>query len=57
MNKEQIKGSTQKMVGETKESLGKATKNDRLMADGLADRAAGTMKKAAGDAKEALRKR
>ncbi len=56
MNNEQIKGSTQKLVGEAKEGLGKAVKNDKLVAEGLADRAAGTAKKAAGDAKDAVHK-
>jgi uncharacterized protein YjbJ (UPF0337 family) len=56
MNSEQIRGATQKLVGEAKEGLGKAIKNDKLIAEGLADRAAGTAKQAMGDAKSAVKK-
>lgn len=56
MNKEQVKGETQKGVGAIKDAAGKATNNDRLRAEGLADKAAGQAKKSVGDAKEAVHK-
>jgi uncharacterized protein YjbJ (UPF0337 family) len=56
MSKDGIKGATQKGVGSVKEALGKATGNDKLVAEGLADRAAGSAKEAVGKAKDAVHK-
>ncbi|MGV8955536.1 MAG: CsbD family protein [Cypionkella sp.] len=56
MSKEGIEGATQKLVGEAKEGIGKAIGNDKLVAEGLADRAAGTAKEAVGKAKDAIHK-
>jgi uncharacterized protein YjbJ (UPF0337 family) len=56
MSKEGIKGATQKGVGAVKEAAGKATGNDKLQAEGLADKAAGSAKEAVGKAKDALHK-
>lgn len=51
-----IKGSIQKTVGEAKEGVGKATGNDKLVAEGLADRAAGMTKEGVGKARDAVHK-
>ena len=56
MSKDGIKGATQKLVGEAQEGLGKATKNDKLIAKGVANRAAGTAKEGVGKAKDAVHK-
>jgi uncharacterized protein YjbJ (UPF0337 family) len=54
MSKDGIKGAAQKFGGSIKEAAGKATGNDRLRAEGMADRAAGTAREAVGKAKDAV---
>jgi uncharacterized protein YjbJ (UPF0337 family) len=56
MHKDQIKGAAKDIVGSAKEGIGRATGNDRLVADGLADRAVGKAQKIAGAVKDAGRK-
>jgi uncharacterized protein YjbJ (UPF0337 family) len=56
MSKEGIEGATQKGVGSVKETVGKAVGNDKLRAEGMADKAAGTAKEAVGKAKDAVHK-
>ena len=56
MSKEGIEGATQKGVGSVKEAVGKAVGNDKLRAEGMADKAAGTAKEAVGKAKDAVHK-
>jgi uncharacterized protein YjbJ (UPF0337 family) len=56
MSKEGIEGATQKGVGAVKETLGKATGNDKLRAEGMADKVAGSAKEAVGKAKDAVHK-
>ena len=56
MSKEGIKGATQKGVGAVKETVGKATGNEKLQAEGVADKAAGSAKEAVGKAKDAVHK-
>jgi uncharacterized protein YjbJ (UPF0337 family) len=56
MNKEEIKGATQKGVGAVKEGAGKLVGNHKLEAEGVADKVAGAAKEAAGKAKEAVHK-
>jgi uncharacterized protein YjbJ (UPF0337 family) len=56
MSKDGIKGATQKGVGSVKEAIGKATGNDKLQAEGIADKAAGSAKEAVGKAKDAVHK-
>jgi uncharacterized protein YjbJ (UPF0337 family) len=56
MSKEGIEGATQKGVGAIKESVGKALGNDKLQAEGLADKVAGSAKEAVGKAKDAVHK-
>ncbi len=56
MDKEHIKGAAEKIEGSIKEATGKLTGNDKLRAEGIADKAAGTTREAAGDIKDAGRK-
>ena len=56
MSKEGIEGATQKGVGAIKEGIGKAVGNDRLRAEGMADKAIGSTKEAIGKAKDAVHK-
>ena len=56
MSKEGIEGATQKGVGAVKQAVGKAVGNERLQAEGLADKVAGSAKEAIGKAKDAVHK-
>ena len=56
MSKERIEGVTQKGVGAMKQAAGKAVGNEKLQAEGMADKAAGSAKEAVGKAKDAARK-
>jgi uncharacterized protein YjbJ (UPF0337 family) len=56
MSKEGVKGATQKGVGALKETVGKAIGNEKLQAEGMADKAAGSAKEAVGKAKDAIHK-
>ncbi len=56
MSKEGVEGATQKGVGAAKEAAGKLTGNEKLQAEGLADKAAGTAKETFGKAKDAVHK-
>jgi uncharacterized protein YjbJ (UPF0337 family) len=56
VSKEGIEGATQKGVGAVKEGLGKALHNDKLQAEGIADKVAGTAKEAVGKAKDTVHK-
>jgi uncharacterized protein YjbJ (UPF0337 family) len=56
MHKDQVKGAARDAIGSAKEGIGKATGNDRLVAEGLADRGAGKAQKIAGAVKDAGRK-
>jgi uncharacterized protein YjbJ (UPF0337 family) len=56
MSKERIEGATQKGVGALKQGIGKTVGNDRLQAEGLADKAAGSAKETVGKAKDAIHK-
>ncbi len=56
MSKEGIKGATHKGVGAVKEATGKAIGNDKLRAEGIADKAAGAAKESVGKAKDAVHK-
>ena len=55
MHKDQIKGAAKDIVGSAKEGIGKATGNDRLVVEGLAERGAGKARKLACDVKQAGR--
>lgn len=56
MSKDGIKGATQKGVGAVKESVGKMTGNDKLRAEGMADKVVGAAKEGVGKAKDAVHK-
>ncbi len=56
MSKEGIEGATQKGVGAVKEAAGKLVGNDRLRAEGMADKATGSAKEAIGKAKDSVHK-
>lgn len=56
MSKDGLKGAVQKGVGSVKEDRGKATGNEKLHAEGVADKAAGAVKEAVGKAKDAVHK-
>ena len=55
MHKDTAKGAAKDIKGSIKEAAGKATGNERLQAQGVADRAAGKVQKGVGDLKEAAR--
>ena len=55
MDKEHIKGAAQKVEGSVKETLGKLTGNEKLQAEGIADKAARSTRLAVGDVKDAGR--
>ena len=56
MSKIGIEGATQKGVGAVKQTVGKAVGNERLQAEGVADKAVGSAKEAVGKAKDAVHK-
>jgi len=56
MSKEGIEGAAQKGVGAVKETAGKAVGNDKLRAEGVADKIVGSGKEAVGKAKDAVHK-
>ena len=56
MSKETIEGATQKGVGAVKETVGKAVGNNKLQAQGVADKVAGSAKEAVGKTKDAVHK-
>jgi len=56
MSKEGIEGATQKGVGAVKEAAGKVVGNEKLQAEGVADKVAGSGKEAVGKAKDAVHK-
>jgi uncharacterized protein YjbJ (UPF0337 family) len=56
MNKDQVKGVTEKAKGKINEALGKATGNKTQELKGDLQQAAGTVRKAYGDAKQQIKK-
>jgi uncharacterized protein YjbJ (UPF0337 family) len=52
MHKDQIKGAAKDISGATKQGIGKATGNERLEAEGVAERVEGKVQKTAGDVKD-----
>ena len=56
MDKEHIKGATDKASGAMKEGVGKAVGDKSLEAKGKIDKAKGEAREALGDAKDAMRK-
>jgi len=55
MHKDEMKGAAKDMKGSMKEAAGKATGNERMEAEGVADRAEGKLQKGIGNIKEAAR--
>jgi uncharacterized protein YjbJ (UPF0337 family) len=55
MDREHIKGATDKAKGAIKETAGKMTGDEKLRTEGKLDKAKGAAHKAAGDMKEAAR--
>ncbi len=55
MDKEHVKGALDKAVGSVKDTVGGAVGNEKLQAEGKADKAKGTAREAAGDVKDAGR--
>lgn len=56
MNKEGIEGATQKGIGAVKQAAGKLVGSEKLQAEGMADKVAGSAKEAVGKAKDAIHK-
>jgi uncharacterized protein YjbJ (UPF0337 family) len=55
MNKDQVKGTTDKAVGKVKEVAGRVTGDSETEAKGLAQQAKGNVQKKVGDAKEVVK--
>ena len=55
MHKDEAKGAAKDIAGSTKEAIGKATGNDRLAAEGAAERVEGKVQKGVGALKDAAR--
>lgn len=55
MHKDEVKGAAKQARGAVKDAIGKATGDQKLRADGAADKAEGTVQKKFGEAKEAVR--
>jgi uncharacterized protein YjbJ (UPF0337 family) len=55
MNREQVKGATDKALGTIKDMVGKVTGSKKMQAEGNADKAAGVAQSATGQVKESAR--
>ncbi|HEX5377668.1 MAG TPA: CsbD family protein [Phenylobacterium sp.] len=55
MHKDTIKGSVKEVAGSIKEATGKATGDERLQAEGVAEKMVGKVQKNVGDLKSAAR--
>jgi len=55
MHKDEMKGAAKDAKGSVKEAIGKATGNERMQAEGVAEKTAGKMQKGVGDMKDAAR--
>ena len=55
MHKDEAKGAAKDMKGAVKEAAGKATGDERLQAEGTADRVEGKVQKGVGALKDAAR--
>lgn len=56
MNRDQVKGGLEKAKGNVKETVGKATGNQRMESEGKADQVSGAVQKKVGDVKDAVDK-
>jgi len=55
MDKDRIKGSAQQVKGAVKEAAGKALGDEKLKAEGRADKVEGKVRNVVGGAKDAIR--
>jgi uncharacterized protein YjbJ (UPF0337 family) len=55
MHKDQMKGAAKDAKGSMKEGVGKAVGNDRMVAEGAAERVEGKVQKGVGNLKDAAR--
>ncbi|MDP3853395.1 CsbD family protein [Phenylobacterium sp.] len=55
MHKDQIKGAAKDAAGSIKQAAGKATGNERLEAEGTADKISGKIQQGVGNLKDAAR--
>lgn len=55
MHKDEVKGSAKQARGNVKDAVGKMTGDEKLRADGAADKAEGAVQKGVGKVKEAAR--
>jgi uncharacterized protein YjbJ (UPF0337 family) len=55
MDKEHVKGTTDKVKGSVKDTVGSITGNKRMQAEGKVDKAKGTARQKVGDIKEKVR--
>ena len=55
MHKDEVEGSAKQARGSVKDAVGKVTGDDKLRADGAADKAEGAVQKKVGETKEAVR--
>lgn len=53
---DKIKAAADKVTGQVKETVGKATDNDKLVAEGKADQAKGTIRDKVEDVKDVFKK-
>lgn len=55
MNKDSVQGNLKQAKGAIKETFGKVTGNEKMQAEGMADKVAGKTQESYGDAKEAAK--
>ena len=55
MHKDEAKGAAKEARGHVKDAVGRATGDDKLLANGAADKAEGAIQKGVGKIKEAAR--
>jgi uncharacterized protein YjbJ (UPF0337 family) len=55
MHKDEVKGTAKKLRGDVKDKIGKATGDNKLRADGAADKAEGSLQKGVGKVKDKIR--
>jgi uncharacterized protein YjbJ (UPF0337 family) len=56
MDKEHVKGAADKVKGEIKDTVGKATDDKQMQAEGKIDKAKGAAHEAVGDLKDTVRR-
>jgi uncharacterized protein YjbJ (UPF0337 family) len=53
---DKVKGTANEMAGQAKQSVGKATGNDRMQAEGAGQEVKGKVQKSVGDAKSTVKR-